>query len=73
MFWYSTTMYLWVCICGAFIWIDDIWIRYVFGLFHQFGVHLYDNKVGLLSMHVTTCESDVRSDVFEWLVRFEFI
>ena len=63
----GTTIYLELCLRRAFIWIDDIWIWYIFDLFRQCGVHHYDNKVGLLLWRMATYGFGRKSNAFEFL------
>ena len=36
----------------------------IFGLFQQFGVHNYDNEVGLLLVRLTTCGFEIEKQSF---------
>ena len=72
-FWAGTTMYLWLCLCGALIWINDIWIWCVFALFQQFGWHSDDNRCKLIVFRWSTCELDGTNRVFGCFCSLEFI
>ena len=52
---------------------NDIWIECIFGIFQQFDMHNYDNKVGLLLLRLTTCGFEMRNKVFGRFGRLEFI
>ena len=45
----------------------DIWIWCIFGMFQQFGVYSYDNKVGQLLWRMATCGFGMKSDTFDHL------
>ena len=72
-FWMKTTIYYCLLMFGALMWVGDIWIRYGFGLFQQFGLHSDVDSIDQIVFRVTTCEFEMRNNVFDLFCRLEFI